>query len=181
MLEVIANHDYGKSRFLRGATVDEAKIADVDAAAALAEAQPVRYLHAERTAIHFLDKPISFDDAQEAVYRLPPPLIVVGSAGSGKTALTLEKPQGRRRGKFCTSLSRRILHRTRATCTTPEASNAKARKPRSSRTANSSSPSRCRRGAKRAGVSFPAGLRACARGMRSRRLTDTKRSRKSAA
>ncbi len=91
MLEVIANHDYGRSRFLRGATVDEAKIADVDSAAALAEAQPVRYLHAERTAIHFLDKPISFDDAQEAVYRLPPPLIVVGSAGSGKTALTLEK------------------------------------------------------------------------------------------
>ncbi len=51
----------------------------------------MRYLHPQRTAMHFLDKPISFDDAQEAVYRLPPPLIVVGSAGSGKTALTLEK------------------------------------------------------------------------------------------
>ncbi|MCL1961171.1 MAG: hypothetical protein FWG56_05230, partial [Desulfovibrionaceae bacterium] len=36
-------------------------------------------------------KPLSFDDAQEAVYRLPPPLVLVGSAGSGKTALTLEK------------------------------------------------------------------------------------------
>jgi UvrD-like helicase C-terminal domain/UvrD/REP helicase N-terminal domain len=91
MLEVIANHDYAKSRFLRGASIDETKIADVDAAAARVEAQPVRYLHPERAAVHFLDKPISFDDAQEAVYRLPPPLIVVGSAGSGKTALTLEK------------------------------------------------------------------------------------------
>lgn len=91
MLEIIANHDYAKSRFLRGASIDETKIADVDAAAARVEAQPVRYLHPERTAVHFLDKPISFDDAQEAVYRLPPPLIVVGSAGSGKTALTLEK------------------------------------------------------------------------------------------
>ena len=91
MLEVIANHDYGKSRFLRGASIDETRIADVDASTARTEAQPVRYLHPERTAIHFLDKPISFDDAQEAVYRLPPPLIVVGSAGSGKTALTLEK------------------------------------------------------------------------------------------
>jgi hypothetical protein len=91
MLEVIANHDYGKSRFLRGAMVDETKIADVDATAARGEAQPVRYLHPERTAIHFLDKPISFNDAQEAVFRLPPPLIVVGGAGSGKTALTLEK------------------------------------------------------------------------------------------
>jgi hypothetical protein len=91
MLEVIRNHDYAKSRFLRGASVDETKIPDVDATAAQAEAQPVRYLHPQRTAMHFLDKPISFDDAQDTVYRLPPPLIVVGSAGSGKTALTLEK------------------------------------------------------------------------------------------
>ena len=91
MLEVIANHDYDKSRFLRGAAIDEAKIPDADSAAAIREAQPVRYLHPQRTAIHLLDKPISFDDAQHAVYLQPPPLIVVGSAGSGKTALTLEK------------------------------------------------------------------------------------------
>ncbi len=94
MLEVIANHDYDKSRFLRGAAIDEAKIpdcADHDIIEAIREAQPLRYLHPERTAVHLLDKPLSFDDAQEAVYRRPPPLIVVGSAGSGKTALTLEK------------------------------------------------------------------------------------------
>ncbi|MGE0385858.1 MAG: AAA family ATPase [Gammaproteobacteria bacterium] len=91
MLEVILNHDYRKSRFLRGASVDETKIVGVDAAQARAEAQQVRYLHPERAIVHFLDKPISLDDAQEAVYRLPPPLIVVGGAGSGKTALTLEK------------------------------------------------------------------------------------------
>jgi Ankyrin repeats (3 copies)/UvrD/REP helicase N-terminal domain len=91
ILEVIANHDYDKSRFLRGAAIDEAKIPDIDAAEAIKEAQPVRYLHPERTTIHLLDKPISFDDIQEAIYRQPPPLIVVGSAGSGKTVLTLEK------------------------------------------------------------------------------------------
>lgn len=91
MLEVILNHDYASSRFLRGATVDEAKIPDVDAAAEDQEAQPLRYLHPQHSVVHFLDKPISFDDAQEAIYRLHPPLIIVGSAGSGKTALTLEK------------------------------------------------------------------------------------------
>ncbi len=94
MLEVIANHDYDKSRFLRGAAIDEARIpdcADQDIAEAIREARPVRYLHPERSAVHLLDKPISFDDTQEAVYRQPPPLVVVGSAGSGKTALTLEK------------------------------------------------------------------------------------------
>ncbi|HLA34533.1 MAG TPA: ankyrin repeat domain-containing protein [Rhodocyclaceae bacterium] len=91
MLEVILNHDYSKSRFLRGATIDEDRIPDAEAVEAIENAQEMRYLHPERTAIHLLDKPISFDDAQEAVYRQPPPLIVVGSAGSGKTALTLEK------------------------------------------------------------------------------------------
>ncbi|CAK0770644.1 conserved hypothetical protein [Gammaproteobacteria bacterium] len=91
MLEVIAQHDYDSSRFLRGAAIDETKIPDCDCAEAVSEAQAVRYLHPERTAIHLLDKPISFDDAQEAIYRQSPPLIVVGSAGSGKTALTLEK------------------------------------------------------------------------------------------
>lgn len=91
MLEVIRNHDYGSSRFLRGAQIDETKIAEADVATARAQAQPVRYLHPQRSVVHFLDKPISFDDAQEAVYRLSPPLILVGSAGSGKTALALEK------------------------------------------------------------------------------------------
>ena len=91
MLEVIANHDYAKSRFLRGALIDEAKIPDINANEAIKEAQQVRYLHPERTTIHLLDKPISFDDTQEAIFLQPPPLIIVGSAGSGKTALTLEK------------------------------------------------------------------------------------------
>ncbi|OGU06826.1 MAG: hypothetical protein A2075_07080 [Geobacteraceae bacterium GWC2_58_44] len=91
MLEVIENHAYEKSRFLRGAQPDEDKLPDLDAAGAAAEAEPVRYIHPKRREVHLLDKVISFDDAQQAVYLLPPPLIVVGSAGSGKTALTLEK------------------------------------------------------------------------------------------
>lgn len=91
MLEVIANHDYDKSRFLRGAAIDENKIPDIGADEAIKDAQTLRYLHPERTAIHLLDKPISFDDIQETIYRQPAPLVVVGSAGSGKTALTLEK------------------------------------------------------------------------------------------
>ena len=91
MLEVIANHDYDKSRFLRGAVIDESKLPDADAATAGQEAAPLRYLHPERTSVHLLDKPLSLDDAQQAVYGEAPPLIIVGSAGSGKTALTLEK------------------------------------------------------------------------------------------
>ncbi len=91
MLEIIAHHAYDKSRFLRGVQIDEERIIDVEADAAAREAQPLRYLHPEHTTIHLLDKPLSFNDAQHAIYRRPAPLILVGSAGSGKTALTLEK------------------------------------------------------------------------------------------
>jgi len=91
MLEVIEQHAYDKSRFLRGAGIDEAKIPEADAAEAIQEAAPVTYLNPNRPQVHWLDKVISFDDAQHAVYLQATPLIVVGSAGSGKTALTLEK------------------------------------------------------------------------------------------
>ena len=95
-LEVIENHAYDKSRFLRGAPVDEAKIERESAvepaqSAAELEAVPLRWLHATRAEFELLDKPIVFDDAQEAVRRLPAPVVLVGSAGSGKTAVTLAK------------------------------------------------------------------------------------------
>ena len=94
-LEVIENHAYNKSRFLRGASVDEAKIehepGDGPATLSAADATPLRWLHPTRTDFELLDKPIVFDDAQEAVRRLPAPVILVGSAGSGKTVVTLAK------------------------------------------------------------------------------------------
>lgn len=91
MLEVIEQHAYEKSRFLRGAVIDEAKLPAIAATKAADDAESVRYVHPERRTVHLLDKVISFDDAQALVYGLPAPLILVGSAGSGKTALTLEK------------------------------------------------------------------------------------------
>ena len=91
VLEVIAHHAYDKSRFLRGARVDETLITDASVPEAQASSQDVRYLHPGRGEFHLLEQPISFDDAQEAIYHQRPPLILVGSAGSGKTALTLAK------------------------------------------------------------------------------------------
>lgn len=95
-LEVIENHAYEKSRFLRGAVVDEAKVEHEPAtqadAPALAEGTtPLRWLGPGRTHFELLDKPIVFDDAQEAAFRHPAPLVVIGSAGSGKTAVTLAR------------------------------------------------------------------------------------------
>jgi hypothetical protein len=90
-LEHIRNHAYDRSRFLAGdARIDEDKIPALKAPPA-ETIETLPYLHPERERFHLLDKILSFDDEQEAVFELPPPLIVVGSAGSGKTALALEK------------------------------------------------------------------------------------------
>lgn len=92
VIEHIVNHAYHRSRFLAGgAAVDEGKIPAVPAPEAADEVDELVYLHPERERFHMLDKILSFDDEQQAIFELPPPLVVVGSAGSGKTALTLEK------------------------------------------------------------------------------------------
>jgi len=95
-LEVIENHAYDRSRFLRGAVVDESRIereppAEAQAPALVAEATPLRWLGTGRTQFELLDKPIVFDDAQDEAYRHPAPLVLIGSAGSGKTAVTLAR------------------------------------------------------------------------------------------
>jgi hypothetical protein len=87
-LEVLPNHEYERSRFLRGARIDETRI---DAAVEPFEARPIKFLHPTRSHFALLDKPLSFDDAQDDVLRRRPPLVVVGSAGSGKTALLLQQ------------------------------------------------------------------------------------------
>src|SRR5574337_988403 len=95
-LEVIENHAYERSRFLRGAAVDEARIereplAQPCAPGLAADAAALRWLGPGRTQFELLDKPIVFDDAQEQALRHPAPLVVIGSAGSGKTAVTLAR------------------------------------------------------------------------------------------
>jgi hypothetical protein len=91
ILEFIPNHAYDKSRFLaRGTAIDDNKIPAV-AGPADTEAPPLPYVNPHHPRFHLLDKIISFDEQQDEVFRVPPPLIVIGSAGSGKTVLTLEK------------------------------------------------------------------------------------------
>ena len=91
MLEHIARHAYEKSRFLnRGVTVDESKLPPLEGGVPV-EAVELAYINPVRPAFNVLDKIISFDEEQGDIFALPPPMVVVGSAGSGKTVLTLEK------------------------------------------------------------------------------------------
>ncbi|MBI5813757.1 MAG: hypothetical protein HZB27_14775 [Meiothermus silvanus] len=89
ILEVIPNHAYHRSRFLRGAEVREEEV--LAPQNAFSQAEPVRHLDPKAPEFHLLDKPLTFDEVQEAALRAPLPLILVGPAGSGKTALVLEK------------------------------------------------------------------------------------------
>ncbi len=93
ILEVVLNHAYDRSKFLRGAKIDETKIPLIEDKAQIKdEALPsVVYINPSDKRFHFLDKIISFDPEQQEVYKVHPPLIIIGPAGSGKTALTLEK------------------------------------------------------------------------------------------
>ena len=71
ILEHIRNHAYEKSRFLeRGTKIDEEKIPSVESV----EGEPVpdiTYLNTEHDRFNLLDKIISFDSEQQAVYQLP--------------------------------------------------------------------------------------------------------------
>jgi hypothetical protein len=94
LLEVIQHHDYSKSRFLRGA-----QLPDEDSLQLLERIEDIpqedvkilKYINESGKNIHVLNKFLSFDDTQQAILQLHPPLIIIGSAGSGKTVLVLEK------------------------------------------------------------------------------------------
>lgn len=92
-LEVIHQHDYDKSRFLGGAEIKEQNFKAVSQPEKIPEEdqQALVYVNPEQKSFYLLDKVISLDKEQQQIYGLPAPLIIIGSAGSGKTALTLEK------------------------------------------------------------------------------------------
>jgi hypothetical protein len=90
VLEYLPNHEYEKSRFLSGIThIDESKIPTV--AIEHISPQAAVYINEKQPNFYYLDKVISFDQQQQAIFNTPPPVVIIGSAGSGKTALMLEK------------------------------------------------------------------------------------------
>ena len=93
VLEVIFKHEYGKSRFLRGSEVNESKLIPINNRNEVPDGDflPLMFVNKSSHHFHILDKILSFDDDQDEILGLSLPQIIVGSAGSGKTVLTLEK------------------------------------------------------------------------------------------
>ncbi len=93
IIEHIKNHAYDKSRFLkRGVKINEDLIPvltqeSIDKPDLITLPSPSD----EILPFHFLQKPIAFDQTQQHIYNLPLPTIIIGTAGSGKTVLLLEK------------------------------------------------------------------------------------------
>ena len=114
ILEAVLNHAYEKSKFLNGARVDEAKIPAVVPSGPETEILPsLVYVNPSNGRFHLLDKIISFDPWQDEIYRLPAPLIIIGPAGSGKTALTLEKMKSAASEVLYVTLSRYLADNSR--------------------------------------------------------------------
>ncbi len=93
LLEVIYNHEYEKSRFLRGAKIDESKLIALKNEKQIPDEEIVdlSFVNPTTNRFHLLNKAISFDTVQQNIFKIKPPVVIIGSAGSGKTVLTLEK------------------------------------------------------------------------------------------
>jgi len=114
LLELIANHEYQKSRFLRGGLLpDESQWQAITNDNNEAPAS-LTYLNARDRRIHALNKFISFDNEQADIYSHQPPMVLIGSAGSGKTVLVLEKMKQLPGRILYTSLSRYLVDNARS-------------------------------------------------------------------
>ena len=88
ILEVIRNHEYAKSRFLQGAKITEE---DILSDQVIEEDQESLNVLSKNHNVHLLNKFIVFDDQQEDILNCSLPIILIGSAGSGKTSVSLTK------------------------------------------------------------------------------------------
>ncbi len=112
ILEHIKNHNYDSSRFLKGtAVIDEDKV--IITADAITDIPSLVYLNTKHPKFNLLDKIISFDAEQQSIFDFNPPMIIVGSAGSGKTALTLEKMKQMVGDVLYTTRSPYLVHNSR--------------------------------------------------------------------
>ena len=91
LLEYLKSHNYQGSRFLnKHSVIDDDLIPTVQHVDEL-ESEQMIYINPKNPQFVCLNKFISFDDVQQHIYQQNLPLILIGSAGSGKTAILLEK------------------------------------------------------------------------------------------
>jgi hypothetical protein len=114
ILEVILNHRYEKSIFIGGKQVRENDFVPIQPEPTITESYSISFINQRSNTFHLLDKPISFDDSQEEIFSETTPLLIVGAAGCGKTAIAVEKIRNLRGRILYVSLSPYLVEATRS-------------------------------------------------------------------
>jgi ankyrin repeat protein/superfamily I DNA/RNA helicase len=83
LLDVLPNHEYEESLFLKGKKVYEEDF--------IFDETNIEKNTSKEKFFHYSENFIIFNKTQENILYTNPPLIIVGSAGSGKTSVTIEK------------------------------------------------------------------------------------------
>ena len=92
ILEYLKKHDYQGSHFLNAdIEINEDLIPVIESVDEIQIDEKMVYVNSNNPQFVYLNKFISFDDVQQYIYKQYPPLVIIGSAGSGKTAILLEK------------------------------------------------------------------------------------------
>ena len=110
LLEMVLNHDYNKSQFLRGKKVE---IEDFVFNESIVD--EVFYVD-DKKEFRYLDKVIVFSDQQEDILTKPTPLLIIGSAGSGKTSVVIEKLKTLEGKCLYISLSEHLVKNSQKIC-----------------------------------------------------------------
>jgi len=108
LLEILPNHEYEESQFLKGKKVSEEDFI-------FDKANIEKNLSREKL-FHYSEKFIVFNKSQENLLYANPPLIIVGSAGSGKTSVTIEKLRTLRGKVLYISLSQELVNNAQYIC-----------------------------------------------------------------
>lgn len=110
LLEYIKNHEYKNSQFLRGK-----KWTEEDFEFSKEDVEEVIFLNKKKEFSYF-DKFISFSETQENILNLNLPIILIGSAGSGKTSILIEKIQTFNGKVIYVSLSKNLVENSKEIC-----------------------------------------------------------------
>jgi hypothetical protein len=110
LLELILGHKYEKSKFLKGLYFTESDINIKEE-----EIPQVSYMNKEREFI-YTDKFLSFNPTQNSALDFTPPMLIIGTAGSGKTSITIEKLKTLRGKVLYTTLSSYLIDSNKEIC-----------------------------------------------------------------